>query len=148
MTEKVVKILSIAGYLLMVAGLLLLYFNHGLFSFSPFVTMFQAAAIALMVWARITFKTRSFHLSANPTEGGLVTTGPYKFVRHPIYASVLLFVWAAVAGNLSVENSLLGCVVFAGAIIRILCEEPLVRERYPEYKQYAEKTKRLIPYVF
>jgi protein-S-isoprenylcysteine O-methyltransferase Ste14 len=142
------NILSVSGYLFMVAGLVLLYFNHGLLSFSPVVIMLQVAAVFLMIWARVTFKARSFHLSAAPTEGGLVTTGPYKFIRHPIYAAVLLFVWSAVAGNLTVGNVLLGCVVFAGSFIRIVCEEPLVRERYPEYQQYAEKTKRLIPYVF
>jgi len=148
MTQKRMNILSVAGYLLMVGGLLLLYFNHGLFSYSPIVIALQAVAILLMVWARITFKTRSFHLSATPTEGGLVTTGPYKYLRHPIYAAVLLFVWSGVADNFSVENTFLGCIVFAGAFARILCEEPLVRERYPEYQRYAEKTKRLIPYVF
>jgi protein-S-isoprenylcysteine O-methyltransferase Ste14 len=142
------NVLSVSGYLLMVVGLLLLYVNHGLFSYAPFVIVLQAAAIALMIWARVTFKSRSFHLTAAPTEGGLVTTGPYHFVRHPIYASALLFVWPAAAGNLSLLNVVLGCVVSAGACIRIVCEEPLVRERYPEYQQYAEKTKRLIPYVF
>jgi protein-S-isoprenylcysteine O-methyltransferase Ste14 len=34
--------------------------------------------------ARVTFGGRSFHVGANPTEGGLVTKGPYRFVRHPI----------------------------------------------------------------
>lgn len=147
MTQKRTNILSVSGYILMLAGLLLLYFNQGLFSFSPVVIVLQAVAIFLMVWARITFKSRSFHLSATPTEGGLVTTGPYTYIRHPIYAAVLLFVWAGAVGNLSVENALLGCLVFAGAFTRLLCEESLVRERYPEYQQYAEKTKRLIPYV-
>jgi protein-S-isoprenylcysteine O-methyltransferase Ste14 len=142
------KILSVSGYLLMVVGVLLLYLVDGLFSLSPVVIALQAMAFLLMVWARITFKTRSFHLSATPTEGGLVTTGPYKFIRHPIYASVLLFVWPGVVANWSVENALYGCLVFAGAFTRIACEEPLVRARYPEYQQYAEKTKRLIPYVF
>jgi protein-S-isoprenylcysteine O-methyltransferase Ste14 len=142
------NILSVSGYLLMVAGGFLLYLVHGLFSFSPVVIVLQVMAILLMVWARITFKTRSFHLSATPTEGGLVTTGPYKFIRHPIYASVLLFVWSGVVGNWSVQNAFLGCLVFAGAFTRILCEESMVRERYPEYQQYAEKTKRLIPYFF
>jgi protein-S-isoprenylcysteine O-methyltransferase Ste14 len=148
MTRTSMNTLSVSGYVLMVAGLLLLYFNYGLFSFSPVVIALQATAILLMVWARITFKARSFHLSATPTEGGLVTTGPYKFIRHPIYASVLLFVWSGAVGNWSVKNALLGCLVFAGAFMRIVCEESLVRARYPEYQQYAEKTKRLIPYVF
>ncbi len=148
MNQQRTNTLSISGYLFMVVGMLSLYANHGLFSYSPFVITLQAAAIVLMIWARITFKSRSFHLTATPTEGGLVTSGPYHFVRHPIYASVLLFVWSAVAGNFSVLNAVLGCVVFAGAYIRIVCEEPLVLERYPEYQQYAEKTKRLIPYLF
>jgi protein-S-isoprenylcysteine O-methyltransferase Ste14 len=141
-------ILSVFGYLFMVVGLLSLFFNDGLFSFSLVVIVLQAAAIILMIWARVTFKARSFHLSATPTEGGLVTTGPYKYIRHPIYAAVLLFVWAAVAGNCTMTNVLLGSVVFAGSFIRIVCEESLVRQRYPEYQQYAEKKKRLIPYVF
>ena len=148
MTRERTNFLSVSGFLIMVVGLMLLYLNHGLFSFSPALIVLQAVAILLMVRARITFKARSFHLSAAPTEGGLVTTGPYKYIRHPIYAAALLFCWSGVAGNWSVENALLGGLVFAGAFTRILCEESLVRERYPEYQQYAEKTKRLIPYVF
>jgi protein-S-isoprenylcysteine O-methyltransferase Ste14 len=148
MIQNRMNLLSVSGYVLMLAGLILLYFNHGLFLLSPVVIVLQTMAVFLMVWARITFKKRSFHLSAAPTEGGLVTTGPYKFVRHPIYASVLLFVWPGVVGNWSVENVLLGCLVFAGAFTRIVCEESMVREKYPEYQQYAKKTKRLIPYVY
>jgi len=44
-----------------------------------------------MLWARLTFGGRSFHAGANPTAGGVVTTGPYRFVRHPIYAAILYF---------------------------------------------------------
>lgn len=148
MSEKSFDILSVAGYLFMIAGLFSLYFNDGLLVLSIPVLFFQVIGIVSMIWARITFRSRSFHLTAHPTEGGLVTTGPYHFVRHPIYASVLLFAWAGVAGNLSIANVLLGCLLSAGALVRIFCEEALVRARYPEYEQYSEKTKRLIPYVF
>lgn len=148
MTRERMNIISVSGFLIMVAGLMLLYLNGGLFSFSPVVIALQAAAVLLMIWARLTFKVRSFHLSAAPTDGGLVTTGPYKYIRHPIYAAALLFSWSGAAGNWSAENALLGCLVFAGAFMRLICEESLVRERYSEYQQYAEKTKRLIPYVF
>ncbi|MCX6134539.1 MAG: hypothetical protein NTU47_12055 [Ignavibacteriales bacterium] len=99
MTRDRMNILSVSGFLIMVAGLMLLYLNRGLFSFSPVVIALQAAAVSLMVWARVTFKARSFHLSAAPTEGGLVTTGPYKYIRHPIYAAALLFGWSGAAGN-------------------------------------------------
>jgi len=147
MKEKTINVLSFAGYFLMFVGIFSLYINDGLLLFSIPVIFFQLMGLVLMFWARITFRARSFHLTAQPTEGGLVTTGPYHFIRHPIYASVLLFAWAGIAGNLSFVNVLLGCVLSAGAIVRARCEETLVLIRYPEYRQYSEKTKRFIPYI-
>jgi protein-S-isoprenylcysteine O-methyltransferase Ste14 len=35
-----------------------------------------------------------------------------------------------------------------GAIVRMLCEERLVVERYPEYREYARTTSRMVPFVF
>jgi|WetSurMetagenome_2_1015567.scaffolds.fasta_scaffold154845_3 protein-S-isoprenylcysteine O-methyltransferase Ste14 len=148
MTRAQINIFSVLGYVLMVIGLLLLVYNRELLSSSIFLIPFQAAAIGFMIWARVTFRSRSFHLMASPTEGGLVTTGPYRYVRHPIYASALLFVFAGVSGNLSVGSVCAGLLVFLGAYIRILSEESLVIERYPEYREYAAKTRRLIPFIF
>jgi len=141
-------ILSAAGFLLMIAGILLLLRNDGLLSPSPLVIGVQLLGVFLMIWARVTFGGRSFHATASPTEGGLVTTGPYRYLRHPIYTAGLLIVWAGVFGNLSPLNAAFGLLTFAGAFVRILCEETLVRVRYPEYDEYAKKTKRFVPFVF
>ena len=148
MNPRVLNSLSFAGFLLMVLGILLLYYNDGLFSLSPFVICPQLLAVALMIWARKTFGGRSFHPTAAPTQGGLVTTGPYRHLRHPIYASGLLFAWAGALGNLSFLNVGFGLLTFAGAMMRILCEETLVKVQYREYSEYARKTKRLIPFLF
>jgi protein-S-isoprenylcysteine O-methyltransferase Ste14 len=148
MKKTTIDILSAAGYLLMLAGILLLIWNEGLLSPSPIVIGVQILAFVLMIWARVTFGGRSFHATASPTEGGLVTTGPYRYVRHPIYAAVLYFTWAGVFGNLSPLNITFGLLTLAGAFVRIRSEESLVRVRYPEYNEYAEKTRRLIPFLF
>jgi len=142
------KNLSVLGYLLMVAGIVSLLANRGLFSLHPAVILVQVAAVVLMIWARWTLGQRSFHLAANPTEGGLVTSGPYRFIRHPIYTSILVFVWAGIAAHLSILNAFFGMVLSGGASIRVLCEEHLVRIRYPDYDAYALTTKRMIPYIF
>ena len=100
-----------------------------------------------MLWARITFGGRSFHAGANPTPGGLVTTGPYRFVRHPIYTAILLFVWAGVAAHGTNLSVLTAIVATAAVIVRIVSEEELVTLDYPEYAEYAKHTKRIVPFV-
>jgi len=146
--NPVLKTLSIASFLLMVCALLGLIFTDSLFSPAPVVIAVQVAAFALMVWARVTFGARSFHATAGPTEGGLVTNGPYRFIRHPIYAAVCLFVFAGALAHISFTAVGLALLVFSGALGRMLAEEHLLVQRYPEYTDYAAKTKRMLPYVF
>ena len=62
----------------MVAGVVGLWKTGTLLSPRPAAIALQAIAAVLFVWARATFGLRSFHPAANPTEGGLVTTGPYR----------------------------------------------------------------------
>jgi protein-S-isoprenylcysteine O-methyltransferase Ste14 len=142
------KVFSVGGFLMMVIGIIALIVTRTIVStFLPAIIA-QIAAFALMLWARRTFGRRSFHLSAGPTDGGLVTTGPFGFVRHPIYTAVCIFVWAALLGSPSIQTLLFAALVTIGAVIRVFCEEHLLAQQYPEYKSYSRKTKRMIPFVF
>jgi len=84
------RAVSLLATLILVGAVLGLYFTHALFATHPVGIAIQVLAALLMLWARLTFGGRSFHAAANPTEGGIVTRGPYRFLRHPIYAGVLL----------------------------------------------------------
>ncbi len=121
--------------------------SHSLLADHPAGMALQAVAVLLMAWARVTFGARSFHAGANPTEGGLVTNGPYRYIRHPIYASILGFLWAGVASHATVSSLLLAALATAAVGVRILAEERLITAEYPEYAQYVARTKRLIPRV-
>jgi protein-S-isoprenylcysteine O-methyltransferase Ste14 len=142
------KALSLAGYAIMLAAVFGLVWKKDLFSPNPIVIAVQILATAFILWARITFGRRSFHLAANPTEGGLVTSGPYRLVRHPIYTAMCVFVWAGVLANWSWTAAGFGLLIVAAALARIFCEEKLVSARYPEYLQYAKITPRMIPGLF
>ena len=139
------KLLSLAGLGAMLVALLGLWITRSLFSPNLVIIGLQLAAVLLMIWARVTFGRRRFHAAANPTAGGLVTSGPYHFVRHPIYASICLFLWAGVLVNFSLLSISLGALGSAGAVVRILCEEHLLVRQYPEYRAYAIRTRRLLP---
>ena len=88
----------------MVLGLLALIVMRRLLSPSWVVIILQTLGTALMIWARVTFGRRSFHLAANPTEGGLVTTGPYPIHPTPyLYRCLLVGRW--LTGSISgMEN--------------------------------------------
>src|ERR1044071_5780963 len=117
------KVVSILGLIVMIAGVVGLYKIGVLFTAQPIAIALQVLAVALLIWARITFGVRSFHAAANPTAGGLVTTGPYHFIRHPIYTAACLFGWAGIIFHLSVASVAFGGVLFLGAMVRMLAEE-------------------------
>jgi len=142
------QIVSIAGLLVMIAGLVGLLQRGAILSTSPLGVVAQVAAVGLMIWARMTMGLRSFHATADPTDGGLVTAGPYRFIRHPIYTSICLFCCAAVLAHASLITVVLGVLVMVGAFMRMTSEERLLVQRYPGYRLYASATKRMVPYVF
>lgn len=146
--ERYGRSLSKPVFVILVLTIVGLVYTGSLLGHGPVAIGLQVAAFTLMLWARIAFGIRSFHFAANPTEGGLVTTGPYGFVRHPIYAAILLFLWTGIATNLSPASVALGLVATAMLFLRMVFEESLVRQRYPEYADYARRTKRVVPYLF
>jgi len=145
--ERYGKLLSTPVFTVLVLTIVGLLYTHSLFGHGPVSIGLQVVAVLLMIWARVTFGLRSFHYAANPTAGGLVTTGPYRYLRHPIYAAILLFLWTGVAVNASPLGVALGLAATAMLALRILFEERLVRQRYPEYDDYARRTKRVIPFI-
>jgi len=138
---------SLGATAILVVAVLSLLFRRSLFAHAPLFLALQVAAAALMLWARLTFGGRSFHAGADPTQGGIVTNGPYRLVRHPIYGAILLFVWAGVAAHGTTLSVLTGIVATAALAVRTVAEEELVFEVYPEYAEYARHTKRVIPFV-
>ncbi len=78
----------------------------------------------------------------------LVRTGVYRWVRHPLYGSLVLaaFGWALLwqSGAALLVTPLLVAVLVA----KSRREETWLRQKFPEYASYAAATRRLIPWVF
>jgi len=138
---------SIIAFALMVVGLIWLAVRGELLARSIPAMVIQAAAVVLMIAARLTFGLRSFHAAANPTAGGLVTRGPYHWLRHPIYAAILYFIWSTAIDHRSVQAMSAALLVTVGAFVRMYAEESLLTTMYPEYTTYRARTARVIPFV-
>ncbi len=131
-----------------VAAIVVLAVTGNLFASSPFVIAAQVAAVGLNVWARSSFQKGTFRVSAGPGSKSIMRRGPYRFIRHPMYSAVLLFLWAAVVSHVSFLTLALGIFVTVVVIARVIAEERLLSAEYPEYGEYARATKALVPYLF
>jgi protein-S-isoprenylcysteine O-methyltransferase Ste14 len=115
----------------------------------PLVWIVGISGIALGLWALVTMRLDKVSILPEVQEGSaLVTIGPYLWIRHPMYTSLLL-----VGGSLALNNPLwwrwaVWGILCINQILKLLYEERLLKAQFPEYQAYMARTKRLIPFVF
>jgi len=118
-----------------------------LFSSMPVVIACQLCGLAVMLWARTVFPKGSFRVTAQPAAAQVLQSGPYRFVRHPMYAGALLVLWASIAGHFSLLHAGIGFVGTAAVLAKLCVEEQFLRASLPGYESYARSTKALIPFL-
>ncbi len=111
-------------------------------------TVICVLGMAFAFWARLHIG-RNWGVPMSQKENPeLVTTGPYAFIRHPIYTGVLT---ALLGTGLSVSVICLPCLI-AGTLYFIYSarrEEAFMSARFPEaYPAYMQRTKMLIPFLY
>lgn len=108
----------------------------------------SAAGIAFAIWAR-RHLGRDWSGTPSIKEGHeLVTSGPYRFVRHPIYTGVILALFGSglVNGIIWMVAFVIFTIVF---VRRIFIEERYMMQLFPnQYPEYKKRTKALIPFVW
>lgn len=104
--------------------------------------------LALAVWARIYIGRNWGMPMSEKADPELVTTGPYRTVRHPIYSGIIL---AMVGTTIAVSLYWLVAVVLLGAyfLYSAVMEERYMAGLFPDaYPGYKQSTKMLIPFIF
>ena len=89
-------------------------------------------------------------LTATPVPNAharLQTGGLFRFVRHPIYSGLLLFVVAHVARSGSLAQLGAGLLLVVLINVKARWEEDRLRERFDGYAAYADRTPRFVPGV-
>ena len=86
---------------------------------------------------------RSFSIMATARE--LVTQGPYKIIRHPLYGAEVVTITGMAIGHWTPAAAALALVWLALQIRRAQHEERVLRESFPEYGDYARRVPMLLP---
>ncbi len=89
-------------------------------------------------------ETFAFENTAN-----LVTEGIYKFIRHPMYSSLLLLAWGAYLKHITIAGTIAVIAATAALVATAKMDERECRQTFgAAYEEYMKKTKRFIPYLF
>jgi protein-S-isoprenylcysteine O-methyltransferase Ste14 len=113
--------------------------------FGALSTVITVVAFSLAVYGLL-YLRRS--LSIIPEARRLVTGGPYRLIRHPLYGAEILAALAFVMVNPGVRAMVVLAPFVATQLLRSQYEERLLTENYPEYTEYARRTRRLIPFLW
>jgi protein-S-isoprenylcysteine O-methyltransferase Ste14 len=124
--------------------------QHRLLFHPPDVLVFVASlmSIAAFAFAVVGLGYLRRSVSIIPEARRVVTGGPYRIVRHPLYLAEITAAVALVlaAPYLTPVIALVAFVLLQGARARF--EERLLIETFPEYAGYQKRTSALIPFVW
>jgi protein-S-isoprenylcysteine O-methyltransferase Ste14 len=104
------------------------------------------AGAVLLVWATVMLGRLMIHEAAVREDHALIQSGPYRFVRHPVYAGYLALLFGSGIASLNVCLLLIWPVSLLGILIQSASEEQLLRARFgQDYERYVGRTGRLVP---
>jgi protein-S-isoprenylcysteine O-methyltransferase Ste14 len=106
-----------------------------------------AAGLAFAIWARVHIGRNWGTPMTEKDDPELVTSGPYRLARHPIYSGILL---AGTGTAIALNWQWLIAVALAGGYFgySATVEERYLTKRFPDnYPAYKRKTKMLIPFA-
>jgi protein-S-isoprenylcysteine O-methyltransferase Ste14 len=106
------------------------------------------SGLGLAIWARVYLGRNWGRPMSQKVDPELVTTGPYRSIRHPIYSGLLL---ALIGTVIAVSWIYVIALVVLGSyfVYSSVVEERNMEKTFPDsYPQYKRSTKRLIPFVF
>jgi protein-S-isoprenylcysteine O-methyltransferase Ste14 len=113
----------------------------------PFGAALCAVAGALLgSWALTANRPGNFNIRPLPrAQGQLVTAGPYRWIRHPMYSALLLVAAAGVAWVPSGPTLALWALLAGVLWLKAGVEERALRACHPGYADYCRATRRFVP---
>ena len=109
----------------------------------------EAAGILLGLYAIYIMRLGNFNVRPIVKENGvLITHGPYRFIRHPMYTAILLVLYPLLIEHFTYLRLSIMIVLTINLVIKQIFEEGLLKAHFNGYPDYMKVTNRMIPCVF
>lgn len=115
----------------------------------PVGRLIQLAGVGLGVWAVWTLVPGRFNVTPEPrSEASLQRGGPYRLVRHPMYACLIYTVVPPTFAPGPVWRVALAAGLVLVLLAKIRLEEHFLHRAFAEYGEFARTRRRLIPWIY
>jgi protein-S-isoprenylcysteine O-methyltransferase Ste14 len=112
-------------------------------------------AAVLGLWASVLILKGLLDLGRNLTplpypkdDGQLVQSGVYTIVRHPLYSGLIFAAFSWVVFQFSLSHLIATAILFAFFDAKARREEAWLTQKYPEYSDYQQRVKKLVPGLY
>lgn len=110
----------------------------------------QLLALLLCVWSILEMGIRNFNAQPEVKKNAVfVYSGPYRLIRNPMYAGLIIFFGTGTISNFSWSATTVFTLLLVIFMIKIRLEEKYLLMQFgDQYRTFKEKTWRLIPFLF
>ncbi len=126
---------------------LMVLFSRGVLHSPVAITVFLAGA-AFGFWAITYNQLGNFHIRPILKDGcRLITTGPYRLIRHPMYTSVIIMMLGVLISTPTWQELAMFAILITVLYLKAQREERLWCGHNPSYLSYKKRTKLFIPFL-
>lgn len=119
------------------------------FKLSVISLVFISISFLLAVWAVVSMKESKLRISPIPAkEARMIINGPYRVIRHPMYTSIIIGMIGLLIIHFSIIRLIMFLALIVVLIIKLNWEEKMLLEKFSGYKNYRERTNKLIPFIY
>jgi len=106
-------------------------------------------SVSLGLWAILTVGVYNVRILPELNKGAdLVTHGPYRLVRHPMYLSLIILCAGLIISTQTWYMFLGGAFLLVVLVLKLQYEEKKLVAEFPKYKEYKSETYYLIPFIY
>ncbi|SIN86903.1 Protein-S-isoprenylcysteine O-methyltransferase Ste14 [Sulfurivirga caldicuralii] len=128
-------------------AILLLLLTGPWFAHSLWGLALQGLGVAVGLWGVLTMQR--FNIVPDPRpDCELVCHGPYRWIRHPMYLSIILFFSPPVVETPTTLRLGVFAILIADLLIKLSYEERLLCTQVDGYSDYCRRSKRLLPFIW